>query len=420
LPFYFAIFRARSNAWLRKGHVFTIDQVPGGEHPCAVSLWTAYEDAGFAAQIPRELIIEVKGEASSLDDAISAYQQVAQGFANFTAFVVNAPVDQARLHVAYDASVDQNEHEFMEVFGADERELLPNGRWVDEEELGAFLRTGPSHVDWTRLARAIGHYTIALDNWFYGGETLALAHLYMAAEALTPAMIRSHLSNRGLQGDEQAKLADQLGIQRESTEACPHCGHVEPPKWRMKLEQWHRLNVVFRGDNDTYRKARRASDSFEHGFGELAEVRRYATGVIDSTFSYIRQAILDVIPLADEVKASIENRRPLDVRSLRKIVRGTFIGEANKLPAAGQVHPYLRWESSLNTLSEDQDGNLRAEFNEQWTIICGEGIEFRGESFELRGRFEQDKEHIQIQFRQGETEQQVVRGVEAGEEPPEQ
>jgi hypothetical protein len=85
LPFYFAIFRARSNAWLRKGHVFTIDQVPGGEHPCAVPLWTAYEDAGFCGPDPRELIIEVKGEASSLDDAISAYQQVAQGFANFTA-----------------------------------------------------------------------------------------------------------------------------------------------------------------------------------------------------------------------------------------------------------------------------------------------------------------------------------------------
>jgi hypothetical protein len=418
LPFYIAVFRSRSNARFRLGHVFTIDKVPGGERPCDVALWTAYEDVGLAAQIPRELIIEVKGEATSLDNALAAYQQVAQGFANFTAFVANAPVGQPRLHIAYDASSDRNEHEFMEVFGADERELLSDGRWVNEEELGAFLRIAPAHMDWPRLARAIGHYTVALDNWYYGGETLALAHLYMAAETLAPATIRSSLSSRGLHADDKATLADQLKIRREATEACPHCGHIEPPKWRMKLEQWHRLNIVFQGDGDTYRKARRASDHFEHGSGELAEVRRYATEVIDKTFSYIRKAILGIIPLTESLKASINDRRPLDVRSFRKIVRGHFIGEASSLPAAGQVHPYLRWESSLRTLSEDQDGNLRAEFNEQMTIVCGEGVGFRGEAFELRGRLKQGQAHLQIQLREGESEQQVVHRGGTAEESP--
>jgi len=253
LPFYFAVFRARSSAWLRNDHTFSMDQVPGGERPCTVTLLTVYEDAGLEAQFPRDLIIEVKGEGSSLDETVGSYQQVAQGFANFTAFVTNAAVDQARLHLAFDASPEGHEHEFLQFFSPSGPEVLANGRMLEEPELGSFLQAGLSHSDWTRLARAIGHYSTALSYWYYGGETLALAHLYMAAEGLTPAMIRANLSGRGLQHDDHAKLADQLGIKREPSQPCPRCGHVEPPKWRMKLEQWHRRNIVFEGDNDTYR-----------------------------------------------------------------------------------------------------------------------------------------------------------------------
>jgi hypothetical protein len=151
---------------------------------------------------------------------------------------------------------------------------------------------------------------------------------------------------------------------------------------------------------------------------ELAEVRRYATEVIDKTLSYIREAVIGVVPLTDAVKASINDRRPLDVQSFRRIVRGHFIGEVSSLPAAGQIHPYLRWESSLRTLSEDQNGNLQAEFNEQMTIVCGEGVVFRGEAFELRGRFKEGQEQVQIQSREGESEQQVVHRVETAEESP--
>jgi hypothetical protein len=197
-----------------------MDHVPGGEYPCTVSLWTVYEDAGLEAPIPRDLIIEVKGEGSSLDETVASYQQVAQGFGNFTAFVVNAAVDQARLHLAFDASADRHEHEFLQSFSPTGPEMLANGRMLEERELGAFLQAGLSHADWTRLARAIGHYSTALSYWYYGGETLALAHLYMAAEGLTPAVVRANLSDRGLQQDEHAKLADELGIKREHDQPC--------------------------------------------------------------------------------------------------------------------------------------------------------------------------------------------------------
>jgi hypothetical protein len=395
-----------------------MDQVPGGEYPCTVSLWTVYEDAGLEAQVPRDLIIEVKGEGSSLDETVSSYQQVAQGFANFTAFVANAAVDQTRLHLAFDASPDRHEHEFLQLFSPSGHEVLANGRMVEEPELGAFLQAGLPHADWTRLARAIGHYSTALSYWYYGGETLALAHLYMAAEGLTPAVVRASLSSRGLQHDDHAKLADELGIKRESGLPCPNCGHAEPAKWRMKLEQWHRRNIIFRGDNDTYSKARQASDSLEHGFGELAQIRAYAVEVVDKTFSYIRGAILSIIPLDGQLKAEMQNRRPVDIRSPRRMIRARFIGEANRLPAEGEPYPYLGWRSSIRALAENPDGSLRAEFEEQMTVHCGAGIEFRAEAFELRGRLEAEKDHIQIRSEEGATEPQAAPANEVEEDQP--
>jgi hypothetical protein len=140
-----------------------------------LSFWTRYEDPGLEAQLPGELMLEVKGEASALNSAIAAYRQVVRGFTNMLTFVVNAPISTVDLHIGFDASPNTRQHEFIEVFRPDECSLPSQGRWINVQELEAFMHTAPSHKDWARIGRAVAHYTVALDNWFYGGETPALA-----------------------------------------------------------------------------------------------------------------------------------------------------------------------------------------------------------------------------------------------------
>ena len=96
----------------------------------------------------------------------------------------------------------------------------------------------------------------------------------MAVETLTRAVIRRHCADEKI--DERA-LAARLGIDT-----------TDSTKWEHELEVWARRDVIFEGDNATYRKARHASDGVEHGYVELDEVYRHALAATEVTFGYAR------------------------------------------------------------------------------------------------------------------------------------
>src|SRR5204863_9233306 len=101
-------------------------------------------------------------------------------------------------HLAYDATPELSEHEFMEVFLADQRGLPTEGRRIDPELLNGFIAALAPHSEWKRLTRALGHYELALRSWFLGGEALSLAHLFIAAENLTKSALRAECQRRAL------------------------------------------------------------------------------------------------------------------------------------------------------------------------------------------------------------------------------
>jgi hypothetical protein len=77
------------------------------------------------------LIVEVRGRAPSLDEAVAKFAMVARPVATMAAFVANVRVGPLEVHVAYDCTPNvREERQFLEVFVPDEQGRVPEGRLI--------------------------------------------------------------------------------------------------------------------------------------------------------------------------------------------------------------------------------------------------------------------------------------------------
>lgn len=153
--------------------------------------------------MPRELTIEVRGAADSLDEAIERFFLLAQPIALLTGFVANTRVGVLEVYLAYESTPQNTERPFLEVFLPDETGGVSEGRIVNVDLMVALTPALPAVSDDDgRVSRALRHYELALRNWYIGGEWLALNHLFIAAETLTPVAI--------------TRMAKQAGMEKEA------------------------------------------------------------------------------------------------------------------------------------------------------------------------------------------------------------
>jgi hypothetical protein len=202
-----------------------------------------------------------------------------------------------------------------------------------------------------------------------------MAHLYMAVEALTSAIIRLECAERSLDKPGLARLAN-----------------IDPddqgrPRWRPALDAWVRANIIFEGDETTYQSAKRASDGLEHGFLDLQEVHRKAVEASASTFQHVRSTILRLLGVDEYRESQLAKRPPRDVQSLRKLIRGHFIEVSGDLALPGEEYPRLEWLSAIKDVTRQGD-RFNLTFEEKLTVGCAPGVSFRGTAIEVRGRDE--------------------------------
>ncbi len=222
----------------------------------------------------------------------------------------------------------------------------------------------------------------ALDNWFIGGEPLALVHLYMSAETLEKAVVSKMCRDRNVSEDE---LAGQLEVPKKAL--WPHV----------------RREVIFRGDTTSYDEAKSASDGLEHGSMPLGQIHETSRGVVLTAFGYLREAILDVMGVPDPARGlplGDKYREPFDAQSLRKVVRGTFVlpEGSDDLAAESEEYPLLRWSSSIKSLRRDEAG-FHPSFEESLKVICAEGVQSRTEAFEVHGRPSPGSEPVRLDLK---------------------
>jgi len=154
------------------------------------------------------------------------------------------------------------------------------------------------------------------------------------------------------------------------------------------LDSEIRKHLILKGDDECYNKAKKASDGLEHGFLGFSEIRDYATDVRHRMATYIRQAILELSGVSDELLAELTTDpydKPLGHWPLAKYLRGKLVGESEVLPREGNFYPVMRWATSVKACTPEATGKLKFEITENITPELADGILFQGQSIEVWG-----------------------------------
>ncbi len=374
--------------------------IPGLAEPVRTRAFTRWVADG-SYSLPRELVIEVKGLAGSLDEAGSSFSAIARPIANMIAFVANVRVGPVEAHLAFDSHPDKTERQLLEVFLPDERGAVAEGRIIRRHLLEVACPAALSMtVDASRVSRALRQYELALREWHVGGEWLALSHLWIAVENLTEAVLRK--TKVDLSKTDQ-ELAEMLEVVTDDPDR---------PRWRQVMREQIREQVIFDGDHGTYLTAKRASDGLEHGFLELDEVARHAIASAETTFMCVRHTIIDLLDMPREIGAELMEIKPKDVQSARKAIRGQLIGAAADPAAPDHFYPLLEWSSSIDAVVRE-GATFQVRPKERITVRTNPAVQFRLDRIEMVGRLtegEQSREltedEVQI------TQEHGVRSIE--------
>lgn len=358
------VFLSAGGAQLLPGQRLLLQDLPADEGPVEVALATRYEDAGLTDLVPHELVLEVHVHAPDADAAVAAGGAVAGGLVAMVSLAVNAHVPPPEPHLAYESAPGLSRRRFWQRDLPLQTGLPVPGRMLTDTVLFPLLQAIFASSETQRLARAVSQYHVALRYWTTAGRPLALAHLYMALEALGPAAERAERARLGL-ADERAHAVHR-GVD------------VTRSNWKEVLLGWVRRDVLCRGDKATYDAARKASDGLEHGSMGLSEYRAAAEQHGRALLDYVRGAVLDLLDLPASVRVELAAKRPLDVSPLWQEVRGELHGAVQDPAALGLGHapyPYGAWRTTLDDVWRLPDGRLRAKPRINLTAELADGVQ---------------------------------------------
>ncbi|GLZ42849.1 hypothetical protein [Actinokineospora sp. NBRC 105648] len=110
----------------------------------------------------------------------------------------------------------------------------------------------------------------------------------------------------------------------------------------------------------------------------------HANQVIDATFGHIRRTIINLLAVPEDIAERLLAITPLDVQSLRKVVRGRLIGTAADPAPEGEMYPRLHWTTRIESAVEGR--TVEMNHKEQMTLHVHPDIGFQLDRIELRGR----------------------------------
>jgi hypothetical protein len=245
---YIMVARTRASAVFYPGDSFSVTVSNAGE-PFSLLFKTTYLE-GFDAPVPKDFWVEARGTAKDVRHAAELFGNAAMQISSLIAITANASMGVLEPELIFDATAGSKEHEFVQTFVADPPLTIVPGRRINIDLLRAVLRALDTHPERPRIHRATVQYVEALQAWHPGREITCLAHLYMGVEAITKAVLREHLRKSSRCEDESAiewNVDDDAKLKR-----------------RKGIDSEARKRLIFRDDEECYRKARRVSDAFDH------------------------------------------------------------------------------------------------------------------------------------------------------------
>jgi hypothetical protein len=361
------VMRSDSAAAFRPGQALALRNVPCSVGPVQVTYSTQWVRVKPGVDIPESLQIEVAGSARELEGAISPLASAGLAGLPVISLSANAAIGEPRIELAFDTSPGKTERDFFQVYVPSRPPVVRNTRFLDIFATRGLIEAMDSGPEPSRLFRAANRYRVALDYWHFGRESLSVAHLWMAVEALTKARLRAECSRQGLTTEEE--LAGALGVGMQS------------------LDSTVRERLILGGDHECYAYARKASDGFEHGFEDFDVIRGLSRTVRERMAKHVRQAILELCldsGASDQMDSLTAESfsKPLGCWPIDKYIRGKIVGSGDVLAPNGSSYPSLLWTAVIESAGTSDDCQYEVELKEEVAPRFAPGMSFRPESFE--------------------------------------
>lgn len=114
---------------------YQLREIPVPTGQADVTSFTRYAPEGFESPVPRELWVEVQGEASTIDEAREVLGETGRVLTAIVAIVANSSIDDPEVVVAFDSTDGLSNREFFQAFITNEIGLPRQARRVDFELL---------------------------------------------------------------------------------------------------------------------------------------------------------------------------------------------------------------------------------------------------------------------------------------------
>lgn len=315
--------------------------------------------------VPGHIWIEITGDAVALEEALVPFANAGLSMLPILSLCTNAAIGEPQIEIGFDNTEGASDRDYFQCYVAPESNEIYIGRHINIESTVSFIELISKHPDSERLRRAINQYRLSLDHWRLGRETMSMAHLWMALEALTKAKIRQEMNKKGIA--TQDELAKNFGIELK------------------KLDSYIRKDILLNGDAECYKNAKKASDGFEHGFLGFDKIIELSKDVRSRMANHIRTAIFEICGLEKEALKILTNEpfdKPIGHWPVVKYLRGKLIGDGNKLSKNENAYPFMKWKPSVKSTNITDDGKFNITISDTFTAELAEGIKFQPSSVE--------------------------------------
>jgi hypothetical protein len=343
-----------------------IEKFPTAVGPVDLTYATRWLNRGENVRIPGHLWIEIVGSGESLEKVLVPYANAGIAALPLLSVASNVSIEDPEVELGFESTPGITQRDYFQCYLPEESGVIHVGRHVNLGAVVALLEALPKHSEAERFLRAANQYRLALDSWKLGRESLSLAHLWMALEALTKVKIRQVCSTAGL--NSEPDLARHMGVELR------------------ELDPTVRKVLLLQNDEDCYTKAKAASDGFEHGFLGYKEIRDYAKDVRHRMAAHIRKAILELAGVPKTVGDVLLNApfdEPLGHWPVAKYLRGRLLGDSPALAREGNSYPFVRWNPVVTSCARDTEDKLKVQISDNFTAELGDGISFQPQSVEI-------------------------------------
>ena len=323
--------------------------------PVELMLSTSYDEIGLQARLPGRLLAEFSGEATSLEEALAAFEQVGVLVVPLISVAVNAFIPALEFDLAVDRTDGVDSHAFRQWFRTNPTIEPGNGRIIDKDQAQGLINALFAGPGGPRCHRAAVQYQEALRVWSRTRELTAVMHLWMAVEALTKVFLDRELTSTGWTAEE---LCQNWGIEKRQLD----------PEIRKRL--------IFHGDEDVYREAKGTSDGLEHMFDDFPKLHKRAAASRDNVAAHVRQALLDVLNVGGSLRQQLEAPsfdKPLVRTTMNYAIDAELRGPAGGLAAEGFRFPHFVGTRRISRL-EPKDKGYTLDFEHNLRLLCADGV----------------------------------------------